>query len=146
MSIVTLFWISVSCGMLYAARGVLAETMNTWLALPFLAVPFMFVSCSLWIAYMTLTLFFNHTVVTITPHVLSIQHGPLPWRGVKPFDPALIDEVWIREYRFRKGARPWRLKARLATGKKLTLLWGMEPREYGEWLQQLIESQLGPRG
>jgi len=146
MGVVALVWIGISCGVLYSASGAMAAVMNTPLAWPILIVPFMFVACSLWIAYMTLALFINHTVVTIIPNVFSIQHGPLPWRGVRPVDPATIEEIWIQEYRFTKGARPWRLKARLASGRKLTLLWGMESREHGAWFQQVLESQLGLNG
>ena len=107
--------------------------------------PVCFALSSLWLGYLTLALFVNRSQVTVTPAEFSVRHGPLPWKGVRPIDPAQITGIGFRErvVHARGGTLClWKLQATVADGTEITLIPGIESKELAEWVLCWLEDEL----
>lgn len=111
-----------------------------WVAL---LCPGLHIAVGVGLAYWTLAMFLNKTIIEVAPDSFQIRHGPLPWKGVKPMDPAQIEQIWVHEKIGSKGSRSWYLKAKLIDGKELTLLGSLNSMAEGEWLEITLEDWLG---
>ncbi len=125
-----IFWYSMA----FHARGEVP-----WLMVVF---PIAHVAVGVGLTYTVLTGFLNSTVVEAAGHMLSIRHGPLPWRGNRNLASADIRQLFCDEHRGQNGTVTFNLCAMLRDGRKLRLLGGFENADEPRYLEQLLEQRL----
>jgi hypothetical protein len=115
--------------------------------LPILAA---FICPHVWVglglAYYALSGFINSTVITVTPTLLTVQHGPIPSWGNKQIDPLLIKQLYTKQkihrsknttsYTYEVHMQAWHSKAQ-------ALITGLETTEQALFIEQELERHLG---
>ena len=125
-----IFWYSMAFG---------SHGQVPWLMVVF---PVAHVAVGVGLTYTVLTGFINHTTVEVANYMLTIRHGPLPWRGNRSLPAAQIRQLFCEERRGNKGAVTYALSAMLADGQKLNLLGGFDEPDEPRYLEQLLEQRL----
>lgn len=101
------------------------------------------VAVGVFLTYTTLALYLNSTVLTMTRHDVSIQHGPLKWPGNRTVPLSDVDQFYSEEIRGSKGSRTYNLSALLRNGTKLRLLTGLSDGQSALFFEQQLEQWFG---
>lgn len=117
---------------------------------PFFALvfPVIHVAVGLGLAYVTLCGFLNRTVVEVgRGDVLSVRHGPLPWRGAVTLDATEVAQVYVTEKRTQhKGGGAsslFAVNARTRDGRRVVLVRGLlADLDHALFLEQELERHL----
>lgn len=126
---------------------------ENWVWLLMVAFPLLHVVVGLGVGYVCLAKLSNHTRLTLLPNVLSVRHGPLPWKMPNPIAPRNIDAVFIMvdeacEPPSGAGGPPeYALYVRLQGGHRVKLLGRVGALERARFFLQQIERfyRLTPR-
>ncbi|MCK5940786.1 MAG: hypothetical protein KAI24_02355 [Planctomycetes bacterium] len=109
----------------------------------------LFLAVGVGLAYLTLTLMFNSTVITVGRE-LVVRHGPLPVPGNRTIPRADLDQLYVvqvissgRSNRGHRTSVSHRLRARLQDGSGVTLLRAVADVEEALYLEEVIERELG---
>jgi hypothetical protein len=105
--------------------------------------PLMHVGAGVAITYSTLCGFVNRTRITVENGVLTIAHGPLPWRGNRAVAIENLRQLFCEQIVGSKGRRSYRLNALLKTGEKAVLLSALPDPDSALCLEGLLEKRLG---
>jgi hypothetical protein len=116
------------------------------MAIFFFVLPLIHVAVGIAMAYFTLALFLNRTSIEITSGILSVTHGPVPWRGVSEIASSDVEQIWI-EAHLHSGRRrcsiTYRVHALLRNGRGVQLLTLLDEKSQALFLEQKIEAALG---
>jgi len=112
-------------------------------AVGMLVFPLLHVGAGVWITYATLAGFVNRTRIAVADGVLSVRHGPLPWRGNREIPTADLAQLYCQEHVGNKGARTYSLNALLNGGEKVGLVRSMPEPDQALYLEHLLEARLG---
>jgi hypothetical protein len=118
------------------------------LPLPVLAFLSLHIAVGLGMAYFTLCMFVNRTVVEIDGDRLRVQHRPLPWPGARDLPVADLAQLFCREKvtHGKNGTSvTYELHASLRSGGVIKLLSGLDVPEQALFVEQQLEGRLGIR-
>ena len=118
-------------------------TDGDWILSVFL-IPF--VGIGLLIAYAALAYLINSTDIAVEDRLLTVHHGPLPWKNPKPVEVANIKQLFCFEKvtQGKYGPRySYELHALQFEGPVLTLLSGEQGPEIPRAIERLLEVHLG---
>lgn len=114
--------------------------------LVFKLFPIIHVAIGVGLTYLTLALIINRTWIKADNGVVSILHGPLPWRGNQVIPCADIDQLFCREI-IRQGKNgpsvSYELWAALRNGTTKRVLSTMLSDEQAIFIEQQLEKALG---
>lgn len=133
----TLFWNGIMLGM---AAGVTEGFTHPERLLFGLAVPHVWVGVGL--AYYCACVFLNSTTVELKEGVLSVQHGPLWWRGNRTLGAGELQQLFVVEKRGSKGSRSYELCGLTRDGRRQTLLSGLDDETSARFLEVRLEQAL----
>jgi len=88
VGIIALVWNFIALSVVFA--------MGSWLGL---LIPHVWVGFGL--AYYSLSMILNSTVISVSPQRLRIKHGPLLTWGNKTFDPIILRQLYCKEHKHR---------------------------------------------
>lgn len=113
----------------------------------FKVFPVLHLAVGVGLTYFTVAGFLNRTVLELTPEVLTVWHGPVPWPGNITLPTLDMTQFYCVEDlpRARHG-RPhltFQLCALLNDGRKVKLLTGIDERDHVLFLEQTLEKWLG---
>jgi len=98
------------------------------------------------IAYYGLTMLLNRIEVQVNRERLRIKVGPVPTFGDAAYAAAQFSQLYVFENQStykRKTTITYELRARLTTGKHVTLIGALDSRDLALYLEQTIEKRLG---
>ncbi len=109
--------------------------------------PIAHVAVGVGLTYATLAGLLNKTHVRVTNQELSIKHGPVPWKGNQVIPTRYLAQLYVQR-KFgssRQGGstESFTLSALLRSGRKLTLVKGLEEADQALFMEQEIEELLG---
>jgi hypothetical protein len=105
--------------------------------------PLIHVSVGIFITYTTLCGFVNRTRIAVENGVLSVRHGPLPWRGNRDIPLSNLAQLFCREQVGSKGSRSYSLNALLKEGDSVPLIKSLNEPDQALYIEQLLEKRLG---
>ena len=94
--------------------------------------------------------FMNTTVIKVTPSILSIRHGPLPWPGNEEGPSSGINQIYVKEIKHygsttkglsRKIYFDYSLNLVSHSGQDVTLIKGLE-KDQAKFIEKNIEKFL----
>jgi hypothetical protein len=96
------------------------------------------------LTYFSLAGVLNTTVIRANPRTISIQHGPVPWPGVKEVSVPAIARLYCDSVTSsgRGKTTTYRLNALLRDGRKLTLLSRLPERDQALFIEDRLEAHL----
>jgi hypothetical protein len=100
----------------------------------------------LFLTYYTLAGFFNRTQVRVSPSLLAVRHGPVPWWGNKQLDSTGIAQVYCKEHiRRSRGttSASYSVHAALHAGGETKLVDDLDNADQALYLEQEVERFLG---
>lgn len=100
----------------------------------------------LFLTYYTLAGFLNRTIVRVSPSLLAVNHGPLPWWGNKQLDTGGIAQVYCKEHiRRSRGttSASFSVHAALHAGGEAKLVDDLDNADQALYLEQEVERFLG---
>jgi hypothetical protein len=100
------------------------------------------------LTYYTICGFVNRTRVAVASRVITISHGPLPWRGNRTVPGSDVQQLYREEVvsRTKNGTRTsYQLSAIRKDNSKVKLLAGLAGADLALFLEQEIEQALGIR-
>jgi hypothetical protein len=103
-------------------------------------------SIGLFLTYYTLAGFRNRTLIRVSPSLLAVDHGPLPWWGNTHVDAPSIAQVYCKEHiRRSRGTTSASFSVHAATnaGGEEKLVDDLESSDQALYLEQEIERFLG---
>jgi hypothetical protein len=144
-----LFWscfpivfIGIAMTMFIAAPGEFGV-----LALPFVLLPGLFLLIGLGMGYFALAMIMNSTVIRVSSHEVSVEHGPLPWFGNRQIASKEIAQLFCVEqvHRGRRGAVSITFSVEYITtsNRRDTLISGLTDLGQALFVEQQIERRLG---
>lgn len=95
------------------------------------------------LTYVTACHFVNATRIGVADGVLSVRHGPLPWRRALAVPAADLDQLFCREDTTEDSPNTYSLHARLKSGGQIALLEGLPEADQALYVEQLLEDRLG---
>jgi hypothetical protein len=107
--------------------------------------PFVSMGLGALLTYYMLAKFINHTEFTINDQWLKVRHGPLPWFGNRTILAQTIDQLYTVEVleQTRNGVRiTYTIQVILKSGKRRSLVVGLEQSPQARFIEQQIESRL----
>ena len=110
--------------------------------------PIAHVAVGVGLTYYTLCGFVNRTIVEVAGRVITISHGPLPWRGNRTIPGSDVQQLYREEItrRTKNGtSTSYQLSAVQKDNRKLKLLSGLGGADLALFLEQEIERALGIR-
>lgn len=127
------FWYSMAFG-----------TNAPWI---FKVFPIAHLAVGIGLTYFTLSGFLNRTVIELTPELLKVEHGPLPWPGNRTLPVLDVDQLYCKD-RFQpvQRGRPsltYQVCALLKDGRTVTLLSWLTERDQALFVEQTLEKWLG---
>lgn len=105
--------------------------------------PIIHVGAGLFLTYFALCGFVNRTNISVKDGILSVQHGPLPWRGNRRIAVDELAQLFCQEQVGSKGSRSYSLHALLKAGDKVPLLRGLTEPDQALYVEQILEKRLG---
>lgn len=114
-------WGMLGCGTIHAAIGML-------------------------LAYLVLTSYINSTVITISPYLVKVRYGPLPWFGNKQIDATGLKQLYVKEQRHEgEDSVSYTYDVHYITTdyKHEKLIGGLQQSEFARYIEQEIERYLG---
>jgi len=128
----------------------LGEKMPGPFGIFFILFPICHVAVGVGLTYFMLALFLNSTTIVVSQGLLSVRHGPLPWKGVRDIPIKELDQVYCKEkqHRSRNGSHTTFEVHAIQRGPKpeggsLKLLSGLLEAEQALYIEQAIEKHLG---
>jgi hypothetical protein len=107
--------------------------------------PLLHVALGLFIAYTTVAMFLNRTLITAADGRLTVRHGPLPWMGNRDVPTAGLEQLYCEQHvsRSRNGTTvTYSVRARGMDGKLVKLVTGLPERDQALFIEQEIERHL----
>jgi hypothetical protein len=99
------------------------------------------------LAYGTLAMFLNRTVVEVGDGVLAVRHGPLPWKPGPTVPSSNVRQVFAREDRSKggngSGGVSYSVHAVTKEGWRVKLLSTVPSAEQALYVEQRVERHLG---
>lgn len=114
----------------------------TGASLTSLLLPLLFVGPGLFILYMTLVSFVNHTRIEVSRDKLTIHCGPLPWTENHTLSGKELAQLYVHAPANSTNTTGHSLLALDKQGRKVQLLTGLD-KEQVRYLEQALERQLG---
>lgn len=108
--------------------------------------PLLHVAVGLFLAYFTVAMFVNTTEVVVANGMLTVRHGPLPWRGNREVPTEALEQLYCEEHisRTRNGTTvSYSVRARGRDGRVVKLVTGLPERDQAMYIEQEIERHLG---
>jgi predicted Zn finger-like uncharacterized protein len=105
--------------------------------------PLIHVTAGVFLTYTTLCGFVNRTRIAVKDGVLSIWHGPLPWRGNRAIAVEDLAQLYCQEHVGNKGSRSYSLNALLKDGDKVRLIRSLSEPDQALYVEQVLEKRLG---
>jgi hypothetical protein len=103
--------------------------------------PLVHVAVGLFIGYRALTSLLNKSIFRVSASKLTVSHGPLPWPGGGEHSTSSIDQFYVCEHRGNKGARSYKLYARI-DGMGVPVSAAFDSPETPRYLEQRFEDHL----
>ncbi len=113
-----------------------------------LLFPLIHVAVGVGLTYYTIAGFVNHTKVEIDDRTLSVEHGPLPWKGNQSVPASELSQLYCdRKISHSKNGTSvtYRLHALMKNGETRQILAGLQDQASAVYLEQQIEKRLGLR-
>lgn len=113
-----------------------------WLMIVF---PIAHVAVGIGITYSTLSGFLNSTRIAVEQRVLSIRHGPLPWRGNRRLEASTIDQLYCVSKESSNEdsvSYTYEVRARLKDGTEVELLRGLDEPGQALFIEHRLERHL----
>ena len=137
LTLFTVFW----DGLLFAlARGTSDNFQHPEKLLWGLAIPHVWVGIGL--AYFVLGLWLNTTRIEVANEELTVNTGPLPWRGHRRFSKRELQQLFVVERHGSKGAISYELCAVMLDGRRKTVV-RLSREEQARFLEMRLEEALG---
>tara|TARA_R110002096_G_scaffold163342_7_gene330887 strand:- start:693 stop:1220 length:528 start_codon:yes stop_codon:yes gene_type:complete len=112
-------------------------------------LPFLPAVAGLILAYVTIAMFVNRTVIRAGQEEIRIQHGPLPWRGNLSVSSRDIYEIYVKDRKMERTGdvsssyMVFELWANMEDRSSKKLMGGIWDRRQMEFIQQTLERTLG---
>ncbi|HTL67522.1 MAG TPA: hypothetical protein VL200_07665 [Lacunisphaera sp.] len=106
-------------------------------------IPWVLLAIGIYAAYRCMAALLNTTVMEISPDLLRVATGPLPWHGVIRLAPAEIGDVVFHERVERGYASTFDVAVVLASGRERRLVRGLNRYEVAAYYVREIRSLLG---
>lgn len=107
--------------------------------------PLIHVAVGVGLTYSTLTMFFNRTIIQAGQGWLSIEHGPLPWKGGGSWEAGQFDQLYCKSRisHSKNGTQVnYEIHAALRDGTSRQLLGTGLTEEQALFIEQRIEQAL----
>ncbi len=105
--------------------------------------PVLHVAIGAFITYLTLANLLNTTTIRATYDALSVVHAPVKWPGSRVIDAADVKQLAVKQSSVSKNDRSlWSVMLDTASGKRLTLVGGLEDRDHAEYIEGAVEQFL----
>jgi hypothetical protein len=94
------------------------------------------------LTYYTIAGFLNRTLIRVSPSLLDVSHGPLPWPGAKRLDSTGIAQIYCKEHISRgKNGVTTTYQVHVAThgGAQEKLVDSLDSSDQALYLEQEIE-------
>jgi hypothetical protein len=94
------------------------------------------------LTYFVVASFLNRTTISVEGGVLSVRHGPLPWRGNLSLPSRAVEQLYVAETSAGSGedkARRLELRARLRDNSEKALLKSLTDASQALYLEQELE-------
>lgn len=108
--------------------------------------PLLHVGAGVFITYMTIAGFVNRTTFIVHRGLLSVRHGPLPWRGNLDVPTDGLAQLFCTEKisRGKNGTTVrYDVEAVLKDGRHLPIVRGLDDRDQALYIEQTLEKHLG---
>lgn len=118
-------------------------TKGPWIAAVF---PVAHVAVGIGLTYSTLAGFLNTTKVDVHRDSLTVEHGPIPWRGNRRIPVLDLEQLYCKEKvsTSRNGVqRTFAVMAILRSSEQIELLTGIDEQEKALFIEQQVERHLG---
>ncbi len=141
MAFVMLFFAILWNGFLLVWHGI-ALSQGLWFMSAFGLIH---TAVGLFLIYYVLALFLNSTALHLSPEILKIETGPLPWKGNKSLPAAEVEQIYCREKisRNRNGSSTtYNVEAVLRGNRRETLVTGLGDPDHARFIEQQIERHL----
>lgn len=111
----------------------------------FFLFPILHLAAGIFIGHQALSMFFNHTEITVSQGQLSIEHRPIPaFKGNKYYPTADIDQFYVTQKTGNKGKKYYEFRCKMIDDKDIKLIGnnGMSVEKMKE-LEQKLERYIG---
>lgn len=95
-------------------------------------------------SYVTLAMLVNRTRIALDNGILSIRHGPVPYRGSKSIAIDTIERFASEEIIGRKNSRWYNVIGTLRTGRRIELLDGLPNAAQARFIAELLSQRSSP--
>lgn len=107
--------------------------------------PILHVAVGVGVGYTALAMVLNQTAIRVSPGLIDVRHGPLPWFGNRQIDPSSLAQLYVAE-KVSRGRRSasvtYELRARTRLDRDEPVVEGLERAEQALYLEQEIERYL----
>lgn len=114
--------------------------------IPMLVFPLVHVAIGVGLTYSTLAGLLNRTRIEVSRHLLTIRHGPLPWKGNQTLNGRQLKQLYVEESvrSLKRNAQVgYHVMALDQGGNKVRLLSNLEDKDHALFLEQELERHLG---
>ncbi len=111
-----------------------------------LVFPLLHVAVGVGLTYSTLAGLLNRTRLEVSRDLLTIHHGPLPWRGNQTLDGRQLKQLYVEQSvrTLKSNAQVnYHVMALDQEGHKVKLLSNLEDKDHALFLEQELERHLG---
>lgn len=137
-----LFFTVVWCGGIGVMLVGMVASEGLLAAIPMLAIPHVWVGAAL--AYYSLAVVLNTTVIVVEDGHLEVIHGPVPWWGQRTLPVDDIDQLYVELSGVRVNKQPrWNLSVMDRSGMGQVLVRLLPSIDEARWLEDRIERALG---
>jgi hypothetical protein len=115
-----------------------------WAALIPVLFPIMHVAVGVGLTYGALAGLFNSTEVRVDGGMVTVRHGPVPWKGAR-LEVAKIEQLYVRDRGAKQRSSPTDMRydlCALVEGTAVKVM-RLDTLEQGRFLEQAIERRLG---
>ncbi|MCA9074117.1 MAG: hypothetical protein KDA93_03720 [Planctomycetaceae bacterium] len=133
-----LFWNGI---VLFIAIGILATGMS--FILLFLSL---FIGVGAFLIYYAIALLVNGTTVDVENEMITVTHGPLPWKTPSPIPVDDIEQLYVKEKVHRgkdSTSVQYSLDVISKSGRTVTLISGEYDADIPRTIERLLETHLG---
>jgi len=89
----------------------------------FFLFPILHLAAGVFITHKALSMFFNHTQITVSQGQLSIEHSPIPaFKGNKYYPTDEIDQFYIKQKTGNEGKKHYEFHCKMIDGKDIMLI------------------------
>jgi hypothetical protein len=107
--------------------------------------PLIHVGAGVFITYVTLAGLLNRTRITVEGGLLTVRHGPLPWRAPRPIDVTRIRQLYCEQIVSSGKGRSvsYTVCAVIDGDERVQLLKSLQDRAEALYIEQALEERLG---